>query len=402
MTIRVLVVDDSAVMRALLQRKLDACADITVVGTAADAPHARRMMKALDPDVVTLDIEMPGMDGLSFLEKIMELRPTPVIIVSGATGPGATATVRAMQLGAVNCYAKAGVGRSLADDDGGVLADLVREAACVKLPAPRKARSPEELPAPSDSARTRRVSAKPHSRELTPAAISDQIPAAKPLPPRSKTDLSTLAPAPQGSAQTQLIVIGSSTGGVEALHLLLAQFPADCPPTMIVQHVNPCFTKAIAQSLDKSSPASVRVASAGDCVSRGEIVLAPGPDHHLMLASMSGKPAECALRRGEPVSGHCPSVDVLFHSVASNLGTGALGILLTGMGRDGADGMLALHKAGGRTLAQDEESCVVFGMPRAALAKGAVQKLLPLSRIAHEIFAPDKSVRLSRKEIRTP
>ncbi|MEM7689773.1 MAG: chemotaxis-specific protein-glutamate methyltransferase CheB [Pseudomonadota bacterium] len=347
MSVRVLIVDDSAVMRALITRKLMEDREIEVVGTARDAAEARRMIKALDPDVVTLDIEMPGMDGLSFLEKIMELRPTPVVIVSGSTGPGAQATARAMQLGAVNCYAKSTEDRSIADDDGGLLIRLVREAAQVRLPAARRSPPP-----------------------ASPA----------PIAPSLRTNPALAIP--------ELIVIGSSTGGVEALHTLLSGFPAHCPPTVVVQHVNGSFAEAIARSLDEDVPPRVTLAHPDRALSPGEVVLAAGDTHHLLIAARSSpfSRLRCALRASAPVSGHRPSVDALFHSAAQNMPDKTLGILLTGMGRDGAQGLHALATAGAHTIAQDEQSCVVFGMPRAAIELGAAKEVLALDQIAPRVF----------------
>jgi two-component system chemotaxis response regulator CheB len=346
MTIRVLVVDDSAVMRALLQHRLERESDISVVGTASNAAEARQLIKALDPDVVTLDIEMPGMDGLSFLEKIMALRPTPVILVSGVTERGADATVRGLQLGAVGCLAKSQLGLETGDSDGGALARMVREAANVRL-------HPARAPAP-----------RPHA------------------PP---------PPSPVLAAPPEVIVIGSSTGGVEALHVLLAGFPADCPPTLIVQHINACFAGAIAQSLDRAVRPQVMLAQSDMPLSPGTVLLAPGNERHLQVARAGAQGLRCVLREGDPVSGHRPSVDRLFASLAATLGPArghsALAILLTGMGQDGAEGMAALAAIGARTIAQDQASCVVFGMPRAAIKRGAAREILPLDRIAVDIFA---------------
>lgn len=351
MTIRVLIVDDSPLMRALLQHRLERESDITVAGTAADAAEARQLIKALDPDVVTLDIEMPGMDGLSFLEKIMALRPTPVILVSGATEAGASATARGLQLGAVGCIAKSQlrVRPSDAPDDC-PLVDMVREAARVQLAshAPR--------PAP---------------RAPQPSAA---------LPP-------TTLP--------EVIVIGASTGGVEALHALLATFPADCPPTLIVQHINGCFAGAIAQSFDRAARPRVMLAESDMPLERGTVLLAPGNDRHLQVASAGTRGLRCVLREGDPVSGHRPSVDRLFSSLAATLGgtrgPRALGVLLTGMGQDGAQGMAQLASIGARTIAQDQASCVVFGMPRAAIELGAAGEVLPLDRIGPAIFTSAKA-----------
>lgn len=352
MTIRVLIVDDSSLMRALLQHRLEREADITVVGTAANAAEARQLIKALDPDVVTLDIEMPGMDGLSFLEKIMQLRPTPVILVSGATEAGASATARGLQLGAVGCIAKSQLSMAPGARDDGALIDMLREAARVRLgPVQTRPASPLAAPAPA------------------------------------------LASLPD--ARPEVIVIGASTGGVEALHTLLAAFPADCPPTLIVQHINGCFAEAIAQSFDRAVRPKVMLAESDMPLEQGTVLLAPGNDRHLQVASAGTRGLRCVLREGDPVSGHRPSVDRLFASLASTLGAArgdrALGILLTGMGQDGAQGMAQLASIGARTIAQDQASCVVFGMPRAAIELGAAREVLPLDRIASAIFTPAKA-----------
>jgi two-component system chemotaxis response regulator CheB len=334
-------------MRALLQHRLEREPDITVVGTAVDAAEARQMMKALDPDVVTLDIEMPGMDGLSFLEKIMQLRPTPVILVSGATEAGATATVRGLQLGAVGCVPKSQLRAGSSGPDESGLVELVREAAGAKF---------------------ERSATRPPSAVPTPTYVSACAPAAQP----------------------GLIVIGASTGGVEALHVLLSSFPADCPPTLVVQHINGCFAGAIAQSLDNAVAPQVSLAHSDLPLARGQVLIAPGNDKHLQLASAGGRGWRCVLREGDPVSGHRPSVDRLFASAASILGGArgpeALAILLTGMGQDGAQGMVQLASIGARTIAQDRASCVVFGMPRAAIDLGAAGEVLPLDRIGPAIF----------------
>jgi two-component system chemotaxis response regulator CheB len=353
MSIRVLIVDDSALMRALLQHRLEREDDITVAGTAANAAEARQLIKALDPDVVTLDIEMPGMDGLSFLEKIMQLRPTPVILVSGATEAGASATARGLQLGAVGCVAKSQLSMTpgAGGDDSG-LVDMVREAA-----------------------RARR-----HIVHPRPAAPP-------PLPAAPARPVSTIQP--------EVIVIGASTGGVEALHTLLAGFPEDCPPTLIVQHINGCFAGAIVQSFDRAVRPRVMLAASDMPLGRGTVLLAPGNDRHLQVASAGSLGLRCVLREGDPVSGHRPSVDRLFTSLASTLGgargSQALGILLTGMGQDGAQGMAQLASIGARTIAQDQASCVVFGMPRAAIELGAAGEVLPLDQIAPAVFTPAKA-----------
>lgn len=335
MTVRVLVVDDSPTMRAILMSRLSNEPDISVIGTAANAAEARELIKQLDPDVVTLDIEMPGMNGLDFLEKLMELRPTPVIVVSGSTEAGNRVTARVLALGAVHCYAKCDRSGGLPLNDNGRLADLIREAAQVRF----------------------------GKRSATPT-----IPATK-----SSIDAS----------KAKVIAIGSSTGGVEALQVLLRNFGPDCPPTLVVQHIHARFAPAIAQTLDQVSRAKVQLAEPDLPLRSGHIYLAPG-DQHLLLGGTNQ--LHTKLRSGELISGHRPSVDALFHSVAKVAGANAVGVLLTGMGADGAKGLLAMARAGAPTIAQDEASCTVFGMPRAAIELGAAQAVLPLQRIAAQLL----------------
>ncbi|WP_420381470.1 chemotaxis protein CheB [Novosphingobium sp.] len=318
--IRVVIVEDSPTMRAILTTRLEREGDIVVVGAAANAVEARAMIRVLDPDVVTLDIAMPGMNGLDFLEKIMALRPMPVIVVSGSAQQGAGATARALALGAVACYAKTERSGGLPFDDSGKLAALVRSAA-------------------------------------------RQIPANRP----------------------RLIAIGASSGGVEALQILLGGFPADCPPTVIVQHIAARFAPAVARDLAHHCAPGLVLAEPDMPLCNGRIYLAPGDDRHL---TVTGGPAlSCRLQPGAPVSGHAPSVDVLFESVARLVGADAVGIVLTGMGRDGARGLLAMAQAGARTIVQDETSSTVFGMPRAAIALGAAGVIAPIGQIARHAFA---------------
>ncbi len=333
MTIRVLIIDDSPTMRAILMSRLSDEPDISVIGTASNALEGRELIKQFNPDVVTLDVEMPGMNGLDFLEKIMTLRPTPVIVVSGSTQDGSDVTARALALGAVDCYAKSDRSGTLPLDDNGRLANLIRQAAQVRF----------------------------NNRWPAPPVVCNRISA----PVRN---------------DSSLIAIGSSTGGVEALQVLLTCFPEDCPPTVIVQHVNPRFAPAIAKTLDLICPAKVQLAESDMPLKRGNIYLAPGGDRHLTVGGSGVHYAR--LRPGDPVSGHIPSVDALFHSVAEKLRAKAVGILLTGMGSDGAKGLLAMSRAGALTIAQDEASCTVFGMPRAAISLGAANVVAPITRIA--------------------
>lgn len=342
MTIRVLIVDDSPTMRALLTELLRREADITVIGAAADAAEARTIIREQNPDVVTLDIEMPGMNGLDFLDKLMRLKPTPVVIVSGLTRDGADTTVRALEIGAVDCYAKPDgrIGSLLTTDDGR-LAAMIRGAAKVR----------------------------PRDRLANPAVPTPSY--AVPTADRQRPSL---------------IAVGASTGGVEALQLLLQNFPADCPPTVIVQHINGHFAEAVARRLDQQCAPTVTIAEPDLPLKQGHVYLAPGNDRHLQVRGSAAHP--CArMRADDKVSGHRPSVDVLFRTVAESIGPHAVGILLTGMGSDGAQGLLAMAHAGAMTIAQDEATCTVFGMPKAAIALGAASRIAPIHRIADHALA---------------
>ncbi|GAA4762895.1 chemotaxis response regulator protein-glutamate methylesterase [Stakelama sediminis] len=338
MTIRVLIVDDSKTMQAVLRARLSREADIEVVATAGNAAEARQLMRELDPDVVTLDIEMPGMNGLDFLEKIMRLRPTPVIVVSSAAQAGTESAARALALGAVDCYAKADRFGAMGTEDNGKLASLIRQAAQIRF----------DQRAPSIP----KVSVK------TQKSIG---------------------------GDTRLIAIGSSTGGVEALQILLRDFPADCPPTMIVQHINVNFAAAVARRLDSICKAKVLLAEPDMPIRRGQVYFAPGGDRHMMLGGTENWFVK--LRQGDLVSGHRPSVDALFRSIAPKIRGHVVGVLMTGMGSDGARGLLEMAQAGATTIAQNEASCTVFGMPRAAIELGAAGVVAPLDRIAEHALS---------------
>ena len=328
--VRVLVVDDSPSMRAALGRILDSDPDIEVVGTAPEPHAARAMIKELEPDVLTLDVEMPGMDGLSFLEKIMRLRPMPVVMCSTLTARGTEVTIEALRLGAVDCIAKP-CGNPL---------EIARDSTYLCATVKAAARS-----------RVRPVTSAP------PRVIGSS-----------------------GSYRDMVIAIGASTGGVEALFALVGALPRDCPPVLIVQHMPAGFTGGFAERLDKHSAVKVREARDGDMIDRGTVHIAPGGGCHMRLAGRT-----ICLTPGEPVGGHRPSVDVLFRSVAER-GSKSVGVLLTGMGQDGAAGLLAMRRAGARTFGQSADSCVVYGMPRAAFELGAVERQVRLSAMPEAIL----------------
>lgn len=331
--VRTLVVDDSASMRATLKRMLSADPEIEVIGMAPEPYTAREMIKALNPDVLTLDVEMPGMDGLSFLERIMRLRPMPVVMCSTLTARGAEVTIEALRLGAVDYVTKPSGTPEDIERDADLLCQKVKTAARSIARA-----GPQRLP---------------------------------------------VQPAISGGAQGKLIAIGSSTGGVEALFSLLPALPADSPPVLIVQHMPATFTRSFAERLDKECRVRVVEAVDGTPIEPGTVYIAPGGERHMELSG--GIDGRIRLRAGEPVGGHRPSVDVLFRSVAP-LGAAAVGAILTGMGADGAEGLLAMRRAGARTLGQSRETCVVWGMPRAAQGLGAVEKEVGLSGMPEAIL----------------
>lgn len=318
---RVLIVDDSATIRGLIISALSVDPEIEVIGTAGDPIEARAAIKELNPDVITLDVEMPKMSGIEFLEKIMRLRPMPVIMVSTLTQAGAAASIDALALGAFDC-----VGKPDFED----LVDKVKTAARAQV----------------------RVAG--DSRASVPRAAGYR--------PANK-----------------VIAIGSSTGGVEALMQVLAPFPENCPPTVITQHMPASFTASFAARLDRMCAPKVQEASDGAPLLPGLVYIAPGGAAHLEV--VGGLQPRCKLREGAPVNGHRPSVDVLFDSVVATYGRRAVGVILTGMGRDGAAGLLAMRTAGAKTIGQDEVTSVVYGMPKSAFEAGAVERQLPLGEI---------------------
>jgi two-component system chemotaxis response regulator CheB len=332
--VRVLIVDDSMTMRSLIRATLQADPAIEVVGMAGDPIEARQAIKQLNPDVITLDVEMPNMNGLDFLERLMRLRPMPVVMVSTLTHAGAAASLEALELGAVDC-----VGKPAGNVSGGAFSHL---AETVKAAA--------------------RARVRPRGDIERPVAAPQQY-------------------RPNG----RMVAIGSSTGGVEALLQILSSFPANCPPTVVTQHMPGTFTGTFAERLNRACAARVSEARNGDVLEAGHVYLAPGGEFHLEVTP--GATPRCRLRAGDPVNGHRPSVDVLFESVAKAAGAEALGVILTGMGRDGANGLLSMRRAGAMTIGQNEASCVVYGMPKTAMAAGAVERELPLNQIASAILA---------------
>lgn len=334
--IRVLIVDDSAVVRRILCESLAKESDIEVVGVAPDPFVARNQILKLNPDVMTLDVEMPRMDGLTFLAKLMHYHPLPVVIISSVGQTSSEAALEALRRGAVEVLAKPS-GPYSVGGVGNVLPDVIRSAACAKL---------------------RKLDAPGQNRVAQNAANSLTL--------------------------SSLIAIGASTGGTRAIEDLLVQLPERCPPILIVQHMPPVFSTTFAARLNAVCRQDVKEASDGDLIAPGRVLLAPG-DYH-MLVRRDGTSYRVGVKQGPRVNYQRPAVDVLFHSVAKSGINNAIGILLTGMGRDGAEGLLQMRQAGATTFAQDESSSVVFGMPKAAIERGAVQRVLPLSRIPEAIF----------------
>ena len=339
---RVLIVDDSALIRSLLTEIINRQPDMVVAGAAPDPIAAREMIRNLNPDVLTLDVEMPRMDGIEFLEKLMRLRPMPVVMVSTMTQEGAETTLRALELGAVDFVAKPKLDIKRGMEAGA--SDLLEK---IRLAA---------------SARVRKVAAVPRAAVARPLLS---------LGARAGTE--------------KLIIIGASTGGTEAIKEVLIPIPPDAPGILITQHMPAGFTRSFAQRLDSLCKIKVKEAQDGERILPGHAYIAPG-DYHL-LVKKSGANYVTQLSDGEPVNRHRPSVEVLFKSAAHCVGANAIGIMLTGMGKDGATAMMDMKRAGAYNIAQDEASCVVFGMPKEAIAAGGVDEVLPLGGIAGRVFA---------------
>ncbi|MFL6699742.1 MAG: chemotaxis response regulator protein-glutamate methylesterase [Vitreoscilla sp.] len=343
---RVVVVDDSALVRSLLTEIINRQSDMECVGSASDPFAAREMIRNLNPDVITLDVEMPRMDGIDFLSKLMRLRPMPVVMVSTLTERGAEVTLKALELGAIDFVAKPKIGVA---DGLKQLADEITE----KVRTASKARVAKPAPAASTAA----------------GAAAPARPA-----PQSIGRLST----------EKLIFIGASTGGTEATKELLMNLPPDSPGVVITQHMPPGFTKSYANRLDGLCKIRVKEAVDGERVLPGHAYIAPGGFH--LSVERSGANYIARVSDGEPVNRHKPSVEVLFESAARVVGQNAMGIMLTGMGADGAKAMRTMKDAGSYNVCQDEATCVVFGMPREAIAAGAANEVLPLGKIAQHVI----------------
>lgn len=336
MKIKVLVIDDSALIRSLLTEIINSQSDMQVVGAAPDPLVAREMIKQLNPDVLTLDVEMPKMDGLDFLEKLMRLRPMPVVMVSTLTEQGSEITMRALELGAVDFVTKPKMSitegmREYTD----IITDKIRAASQARIAS---------LPRPSAT----------HAKAATPTQLRNPL-----------------------ISSEKLLIIGASTGGTEAIKAFLLQMPSDCPGILITQHMPAGFTRSFANRLNSLCQISVKEAEGGERILPGHAYIAPG-DKHLLLAR-SGANYVTQLSDAAPVSRHKPSVDVLFESAATFAGKNAIGVILTGMGKDGAAGMALMKQSGAYNFAQNEESCVVYGMPKEAVAHGGVDEVAHLN-----------------------
>ncbi len=341
--IKVLIVDDSAIVRQTLSEILSSDKEIEVVGTAADPFYAVEKIKTLVPDVITLDVEMPRMDGITFLQKIMSQHPIPVVMVSSLTEKGSETALKALEYGAVEIVQKPKLGVSqFLEESRLMLCDTVKAAAGAKLKQLRV------------------------TQAIEPKLSADAVLSL----PKSRAMLETTE---------KIVLIGASTGGTEALRVFLETLPHDAPGMAIVQHMPEHFTSTFAQRLDSLCRVSVKEAENGDSILRGTALIAPGNKH--MLVKRSGARYYVDIKDGPLVSRHRPSVDVLFRSGARYAGKNSVGIIMTGMGDDGAKGIAEIKEAGGKTIAQDEESCVVFGMPKEAIKTGAVDKIVPLEKI---------------------
>lgn len=377
--IRVMVIDDSALVRRIASDILSADPEITVVATAAQAEFALLKLEKEKPDVITLDLEMPGMGGLEAIRRIMATRPTPIVVLSAHARKGAELTLQALDLGAVDFALKPSASLS-----GGLtaiateLVEKVKDASRIVFPPP--AAPPAAGPAafgPAISGTSAPVA--PHTLKAP----------ARPIRPRLEY---------AGETECELVAIGTSTGGPVALKTVLSMLPGSLPVGLVVvQHMPPVFTKAFADRLNDSCEISVKEAENGDAIIPGRVLLAPGNWH--MTVSKFGTEPRVALDQSENVNGHRPSVDVLMHSVALEYGSRAVGVIMTGMGRDGAEGLRELHRRGGHVIAQDRESSVIYGMNREVVQNGSADEVVPVDRIADRIVEALRSRAVSRKDL---
>lgn len=346
MAIKVLIVDDSALMRALLTEIINGAPDLEVVGSAPDPIAAREMIKALNPDVLTLDVEMPRMDGLDFLDRLMRLRPMPVIMISSFTAAGSEVTLKALELGAVDYLAKPRAENiSMLQDYADDIRDKIRAASGARVKSAARTAAPAAPPPPIQARGT-----------FSSRLLADKI-----------------------------VAIGASTGGTEAIKDVLCGLPEEMPPILMVQHMPETFTASFAKRLDTVSRLKVIEVQGGERLQPGTAYLAPGHSH--MRVRKSGGGYVLDLSQEEPVNRHRPAADVLFWSVAEQVRQNAVGVILTGMGKDGAQGLLSMRQAGSWNIGQDQASCVVYGMPREAAEVGALDEVAPLADIAGCIMA---------------
>lgn len=351
--IKVLIIDDSALVRKLLTEIFNADPEINVVGTAQDPYDAREKIKKLNPDVLTLDVEMPKMDGITFLSNLMRLRPMPVVMISTLTEKGADVTFEALEIGAVDFVSKPKIDVQVQLKDYAIeICEKVKTAAKAKVSAISDRRNSAKL-------------------EVAPKLSADAILQKRSGPSKLKTT-------------EKIIAIGASTGGTEAIKEVLIRLPADCPGVVISQHIPAAFSKPFAERMDRNSAMTVFEATDGQQILPGHVYIAPG-DRHL-LVERNGARYVCRLNDGPAVNRHKPSVDVMFRSVAQNVGANAVGVILTGMGADGADGLKEMLENGAKTLVQDEKSSVVWGMPGEAFKRGAASDQYPLEQIAKELL----------------
>ncbi|MEO5376984.1 MAG: chemotaxis response regulator protein-glutamate methylesterase [Magnetococcus sp. DMHC-6] len=374
--IRVLIVDDSAVVRQTLDQILSSDPDIEVIGHAQDPFVAAQKIQSMVPDVITLDVEMPRMDGITFLQKIMSQHPIPVVMCSTLTGAGTETALKAMEYGAVEIITKPKLGTKQFLEESRIrICDVVKAAAQTRVGRLGRGAPPPPPPAPAPSTEPSSLSSR---RSFSTTTVAPKLTADAVL---AKPDSSSMA---MMQTTEKVVIVGASTGGTEALRVFLEGLPANAPGIVIVQHMPENFTRAFAERLNTLCQITVKEASNNDSVVRGCALIAPGNRHTLL--KRSGARYFVEVKDGPLVSRHRPSVDVLFRSAARYAGKNAVGVIMTGMGDDGARGMREMKEAGATNIAQDEASCVVFGMPKEAIKHQGVDHILPLGKIADEVI----------------